>query len=556
MAEQRQFRFRLPWLSAATTPPRVTTPPRPVPEPQVPRPTPVEIRAPPQPTATISTQRPPFRPAGIAPPTAAQVPAAQRPSPPRTVTTESQPASPVITQQRGSSVPTSPYRSAAAESKVASLPPSPSRVPPQSRAASVPPSPSRTETRTQLPEPAPAARTASQPPSPSRRVPATGIQPSIAPPTSASPQKKPQLPIAGEASKPQSMEEIAAPKTEDQETEHQKKATSEAAIKGPARFSPFSRASEERQQEIRTEGQKMKAAPAAEDNNLRNRVAAFLSSAANATHSRGPVNQEDQEEKQEIRERKKPATGFTQSEEKVKGVSSSQSRIRKTATANGRGEQVPLHKEIKEDISKLVQKLGMGHIKHPIGGEQQPVSVVTLSGENRGATMLFGADPERKEGSLHIHRGYKTNPDDSIESTTDGEGIQKMKDSKNPGMEDEQPSPMAYINSNTQSINNSILLDSMVNESNPGVHFSLSHSDQPELSRSAIDEEPRTHRAEFNPTPSEKLTYEPRLRRRCLRGLFMETSDSEPDNPDKPRKHGCRAYGCGQTSKERDIGVL
>ncbi|CAL1355849.1 unnamed protein product [Linum trigynum] len=475
MAEQRQFRFRLPWLSASATPPRVTTPPRPVPEPEAPRPTPVEIRAPPQPTASISTQRSPFRPAGIAPPPPAAAPQAQRSLSPRQTTTETRPASPVRTQHQGSSVPPSPSPSAAAESKVASLP---------------------------------------------------------------SPSKKPQLSISVEEPKPaehQSREEMIAPKTQNWGAEPQQKATSEvkkpepaAHIKSPARFSPFSRASEERKQNIRTEGESD--APSSEDNSLRNRVAAFLSSNANATQARDPVKQ-GQEEKEETGERKKPVT------EKVEGVSSSQSRVRKSATTANGGEQVPLHKEIKEDISKLVQKLGMGNMKHPMGGEQRPVSIVTLAGENMGATILLGGDPERKGGSLHIHRGYKTNPDDRIESTTDGEGV------------NERASPMAYINSNTQSINNSILLDSMVNERDPGVHFSLSRSNQPELNRSAIDEEAQTRRAEFNPTPSEKLTYEPRLRRRCLRGLFMETSDSEPDNPDKPRRHGCRAYGFGQTSK-------
>ncbi|CAN0872527.1 hypothetical protein LINGRAHAP2_LOCUS10142 [Linum grandiflorum] len=442
MAEQRQFRFRLPWLSAPATPPR------PTPQTEPTRPPTTEIRAPPQPTTTISTQRPPFRPAGIAPP----------PPPPPTP----QPSSPVRTPQ----------------------PSSPVRTP---RSTSIPPSPSRTVTRSLLSEARPAS-------------------PTLPPP------QKPELKL---------MEDNIATSKSDPEI-------AKPANAGSTRFGePESK----RDENIKREG---KTDVSTSQGTLRNRVAQLLSS---ATQPREPVSMAEQLMQED---RKKPPTSTGSGDEKIKGVSST------SHTRTNGGEQVPFHREIKQEVSKLVQKLGQGHTKQPMG--DQPVSVLTLAGENRGATMHFQGEPERKDGSLHIHRGYKTNPDDS---TTDGEGIHKGKRSTR--NDDEQPPTMAYVNSNSQSINNSILLDSNVNERNPGVHLFLPHIiTQPDSNESAANEEHKTQRSEVSVTPAQKLTYEPRLRRRCLRGLLLETSDSDPDNPDKPRRHGCRYYAC----KDKDIGLL
>ena len=51
-------------------------------------------------------------------------------------------------------------------------------------------------------------------------------------------------------------------------------------------------------------------------------------------------------------------------------------------------------------------------------------------------------------------------------------------------------------------------------------------------------------KAEVSINRAEMVPYRPVVRRRCLRGLFHEPSDSEPDNPDKPRRHGCK-FRCG-----------
>ncbi|XP_041008976.1 proteoglycan 4 isoform X1 [Juglans microcarpa x Juglans regia] len=193
------------------------------------------------------------------------------------------------------------------------------------------------------------------------------------------------------------------------------------------------------------------------------------------------------------------------------------------------GEQLPLHEEVRRDISKYVQKLTTSQSDY-----KKPVSVITLSGENRGASMQLGLESTKRDEFVPIHRGYKLNSDESTEATTDGEGSSTDKRTRDPTPRENPPS-RAYVNSNVQSVNNSILFDTSVTENNPGVRLVVSNK----------QEEP--HKAEFNVTPADKLTYQPTVRRRCLRGLFMEPSDSDPDNPEKPRRHGCR-FSCGENT--------
>lgn len=145
----------------------------------------------------------------------------------------------------------------------------------------------------------------------------------------------------------------------------------------------------------------------------------------------------------------------------------------KTMVNNPRSKQVtsnttntPLHKEIRDDISKLVHKMAIEDPKN--SKTNRPVSVITLAGENRGASMQLGSDSSRKGGAVHIHRGYKLKPDESDETTTDEEGSSKQRSKDAKGKEDQASE--SYINSNVQGINNSITLDSSITEGSPGVH--------------------------------------------------------------------------------------
>ncbi|XP_011028856.1 PREDICTED: mucin-2 [Populus euphratica] len=553
MADRRPFRFRLPWLSAPVAPAL-----RPTAEPQPPRPR-VEIQAPARPITTIPIQRPPFRPAGITPATTpttqttAQEQTEPQPVPPHRAAIESQ-----VNSQQVSQSP---------ETRAASVPPSPSRETPQSRAASVPPSPSRAKTQspaasqTQSPSRAtPQSRAASVAPSPSRTTSQPQSAAAVTVPQTQSPsrlatqvpgRKSPQL------SSPSKTATEVQPTVSQSPSKKLQLATQE--ISQPP---PKSTQSDTQQEET-------KPTPAAEPVQASDAVTATptptpepaLETPASLQKSDSrtigadhpmPISQPVKRVKEDIFERKKTTTASPNGETIKTARSRYAFRESHQKTSMSNGEKVLLQKEIREDISKFVHKLGMEHIKHPMG--EKPVSVVTLAGENRGATMYVGSESSRKDGSVHIHRGYKINPDESSEATTDGEGSSRGRSSKGL-LTKEGPARKAYINSNTQSVNNSILFETSVSERSPGVQLSLSYKDEEPSKNSSKPVPLETRKAEFQVTPAEKLSYEPRVRRRCLRGLFLESSDSDPDNPEKPRRHGCR-YRCGQKTKDKDIGFL
>lgn len=262
---------------------------------------------------------------------------------------------------------------------------------------------------------------------------------------------------------------------------------------------------------------------------------------------------EKKQEKHATLESRKPATP-----ELIKTVSSVPPKDRKLPGATHQKvdttniEKAPFHKQIKEDVTKFVHKLNIGNQKQPIDG--QPLSMITLAGDNKGAFMHLGSDTAKKEESVPIHRGYKLNSNDIPDSTTDGEVSSRRRKPEDTKAKEEETTK-AYINSNAQSINNSIVFNGSLDEHDPGVHLVLYHN-VPEPTKSYVKTGPlATHRSEFSATAAEKLTYAPTIRRRCLRGLLLEPSDSDPDNPEKPRRHGC-LYNCVEKSKHDDTEIL
>ncbi|XP_047950557.1 uncharacterized protein LOC125196186 [Salvia hispanica] len=197
-------------------------------------------------------------------------------------------------------------------------------------------------------------------------------------------------------------------------------------------------------------------------------------------------------------------------------------------------------KKIMADMSKFAKEIAGGDHKKAIS--DRPVSMITLVGENRGASMHMESDHSKRERPVHIHRSYKSNPDQSPEATTDGEESSQRKKSENERCMEDQPSE-EYVNNNAQGINNSIV------EGSPGVHMVVSH--QPIQSKEETSL-PEARKAEVSTSRAEKLTYQPTIRRRCLRGLLMEMSDSEQE---KPRRHGCRV-SCQKGNRENSIDVL
>ncbi|OIT04019.1 hypothetical protein A4A49_01516 [Nicotiana attenuata] len=235
------------------------------------------------------------------------------------------------------------------------------------------------------------------------------------------------------------------------------------------------------------------------------------------------------------------------SEPKNKTIVNSSSK----ETAGFAEQDIPLNKEVKDNISKFIHRMAVGDGKQNL--EEGPVSVITLAGDNRGASMQLGSDSSRKEGAIHIHRGYKLNPDESADAT-DAEGYsegRRPKDART--MEDQEIE--AYLNCNVQGLNNSITFDSAIAAKNPGIHMLFPHMPSEPIRSSEKTGPFEAHKAEFNVTPAQKLTYEPKIRRRCLTGLFLEPSDSDPDNPEKSPRHGCHV-GCMEKSDDNEIDIL
>ncbi|QCE16617.1 proline-rich receptor-like protein kinase PERK10 [Vigna unguiculata] len=161
-----------------------------------------------------------------------------------------------------------------------------------------------------------------------------------------------------------------------------------------------------------------------------------------------------------------------------------------------------------DDISALNPTLNV---------DDKTVSVVTLAGDNRGVTM-------------HVAGSHSTRPNPEGKKSTSTEKDEAGK---------------TYVNSNIQSINNSIMSHGTITGRDPGVRVILPDVKEPCL------EKPK---AEMSINRVERVPYRPVVRRRCLRGLFLEPSDSEPDNPHKPRRHGCK-FRCGDNSNDKDSAM-
>ncbi|TYI93089.1 hypothetical protein E1A91_D02G114500v1 [Gossypium mustelinum] len=422
MGEQRQFfRFRLPWLSAAAAPRPVATP-RPAAEPQP------QSQAPSQPTVSIPIQRPPFRPAGITP---VRTPPIQvQPPPPPPPKTEPQPVpSREKVQTRPQSHTPTPARAAAmASARIAPQPAvpkqeSPPRLAsqPTGQTSSQPPSPSRRATQVQTLSPprrsTMATQVASQPPS--------STQPTFKPfgvavkPSEESNQLKDVAPIT------------AAAKEKPKEMEIRKK-VGEERRKGTKKGSTH--------EEPTTVTTKLVAAASEAGTKTRELLGAVLEK------GKGHL------EKQEDTERKNTLTSSSSDERQIKTASSTYpkggSRPSNSHETNvdSKSEQVPLHKEIREDISKFVHALVTG--KPKLHTDEKSVNIVTLAGENSGASFRCISES----------------------TTKDGEGRSKGRKPVGSVIKDDV-AQKAYVNSNTQSINNSIMLESRLEGRNPGVHL-------------------------------------------------------------------------------------
>ncbi|XP_020582782.1 protein cappuccino-like [Phalaenopsis equestris] len=182
-------------------------------------------------------------------------------------------------------------------------------------------------------------------------------------------------------------------------------------------------------------------------------------------------------------------------------------------------------KELKDGLSRLVQE----H-QNKLGNEHG-VNIITLASENQGAVMFIGHE---------THPGKKVGKSNE----TKEDNFHKMKGNQ---------SIIASINSNVQGINSSIMDETKYRERNPGVHMTISTKPTAPVS---FREKAELKKAASSISAPQKLTYEPNIRRRCLRALFMESSEEDEKNFQKTRRHGCR-FSCDdkRQGKVEDSGA-
>ncbi|KAK1389336.1 hypothetical protein POM88_017514 [Heracleum sosnowskyi] len=130
------------------------------------------------------------------------------------------------------------------------------------------------------------------------------------------------------------------------------------------------------------------------------------------------------------------------------------------------GDRVSFQKEIRSDISKLVDKMAAAD---PENFKDEKVSVVALVGKNEGASMQLGCGSVKNGEETKV--ANKTEPVEGTE-TNAGKTSAKRRWLDNEVNEEDQMTK-AVINNNIQDINNSILMNSFFTERNPGVHLAF-----------------------------------------------------------------------------------
>ncbi|XP_002533331.2 leucine-rich repeat extensin-like protein 5 [Ricinus communis] len=151
--------------------------------------------------------------------------------------------------------------------------------------------------------------------------------------------------------------------------------------------------------------------------------------------------------------------------------------VKSSIGLNGKQETTKDHGETKEKVL---------HKKIFSGSEDGGMRVITVAGENKGAFMEVIRSPNKKhvfEGSPHhLHKKDNDPKSDGIKwisyssngSSSEGEGKPKMKDKNHKGKGMNSLPMTAFMNSNVQGVNNSIVYNSSCTHHDPGVHLALS----------------------------------------------------------------------------------
>ncbi|XP_041001364.1 mucin-2-like [Juglans microcarpa x Juglans regia] len=134
----------------------------------------------------------------------------------------------------------------------------------------------------------------------------------------------------------------------------------------------------------------------------------------------------------------------------------------------------------KEEVSKEVQtkeKKEKSNGKKNWDSEEMGMRVITIAGENKGAFMELIQSPKKHEAVAYKKGNHKTqshgSESESMSSSSDKEGNPKREKGHKGKVTGSKPMS-AFMNSNVQSVNNSILYNCSCTHHDPGVHLSLS----------------------------------------------------------------------------------
>lgn len=137
----------------------------------------------------------------------------------------------------------------------------------------------------------------------------------------------------------------------------------------------------------------------------------------------------------------------------------------------------------KREGSKHAHSKDKGNHKNSSDSEDFRMRVITIAGENKGAIMElspsmkkydYGNNPQslNKNGNFRTWgEGEKSGSDSSSSSE---EGRSKTKDKSLKATAKQSPPMHAFMNSNVQGVNNSVLYNVSCSHHDPGVHLSLS----------------------------------------------------------------------------------
>lgn len=134
----------------------------------------------------------------------------------------------------------------------------------------------------------------------------------------------------------------------------------------------------------------------------------------------------------------------------------------------------------KQDLTRDIKaKENDNHYKKLSDSEEFGMRVVTIAGENKGAIMELGRTPNSQK--KHEFGGGNSDPRGSRgggklgsdgSNSSNEEGRIKSKDKSDKTIS--SPPLKAFMNSNVQGVNNSILFNCSCTHHDPGIHLSLS----------------------------------------------------------------------------------